>query len=48
MRIPLRIVEPPADFPWRSEYLLVRPDQHIAWRASDPAAIDLDVVTGNR
>ena len=28
------------------EFLLVRPDQHIAWRAGDAADIDLDLVTG--
>ena len=47
-RIPLRVVEPPAGYPWQEEYLLVRPDQHIAWRADDPASVDLDVVTGWR
>jgi len=44
--LPLARCEPPADYPWRADYLLVRPDQHIAWRASDPAGIDLDMVTG--
>jgi 2-polyprenyl-6-methoxyphenol hydroxylase-like FAD-dependent oxidoreductase len=44
--IPLTVCEPPDDYPWRDEFLLVRPDQHIAWRAADPARIDLDVVTG--
>ena len=44
--IPLTACEPPEDYPWREEFLLVRPDQHIAWRAADPAGIDLDVVTG--
>ena len=44
--IPLSLVEPPASYPWREEYLLVRPDQHIAWRARDPAGIDLDLATG--
>jgi len=39
--IPLTITEPPADYPWREEFLLVRPDQHIAWRATDPRDIDL-------
>jgi hypothetical protein len=39
-------VQPPPDYPWRDAFLLVRPDQHIAWRASDPDDIDLDVVTG--
>jgi 2-polyprenyl-6-methoxyphenol hydroxylase-like FAD-dependent oxidoreductase len=47
LRVPLRTVEPPEDYPWRSDYLLVRPDQHIAWRAGDPAGIDLGAVTGN-
>jgi hypothetical protein len=45
--LPLTLCEPPADYPWRADYLLVRPDQHIAWRASDPAGIDLDMVTGS-
>jgi 2-polyprenyl-6-methoxyphenol hydroxylase-like FAD-dependent oxidoreductase len=44
--IPLVLCEPPPDYPWRAEFLLVRPDQHIAWRAADPASIDMDVVTG--
>jgi hypothetical protein len=38
----------PDGYPWRDEYLLIRPDQHIAWRAGDPAGIDLDVVTGRK
>jgi 2-polyprenyl-6-methoxyphenol hydroxylase-like FAD-dependent oxidoreductase len=46
--IPLSLCEPPADYPWRDEYLLVRPDQHIAWRAGDPARIDLEIVTGRK
>jgi 2-polyprenyl-6-methoxyphenol hydroxylase-like FAD-dependent oxidoreductase len=45
-RTPLALCEPPAGYPWRDEFLLVRPDQHIAWRASDPRSIDLDLVTG--
>jgi hypothetical protein len=44
--IPLALREPPPGYPWRAEFLLVRPDQHIAWRSDDPAGIDLDVVTG--
>ena len=44
--IPLTLVDAPPSYPWRTEFLLVRPDQHIAWRASDPAGIDLDLVTG--
>ena len=44
--IPLALREPPPGYPWAGEFLLVRPDQHIAWRASDPGEIDLDLVTG--
>ena len=44
--IPLTLCAPPPGYPWAGEFLLVRPDQHIAWRASDPDDIDLDVVTG--
>jgi 2-polyprenyl-6-methoxyphenol hydroxylase-like FAD-dependent oxidoreductase len=44
--IPLAVVESPPSYPWHQEYLLVRPDQHIAWRAGRAAGVDLDVVTG--
>jgi 2-polyprenyl-6-methoxyphenol hydroxylase-like FAD-dependent oxidoreductase len=44
--LPLAPREAPPDYPWRDEFLLVRPDQHIAWRAADPASVDLEVVTG--
>jgi 2-polyprenyl-6-methoxyphenol hydroxylase-like FAD-dependent oxidoreductase len=44
--IPLTLVPAPAGYPWRESCLLVRPDQHIAWRAGDPTALDLDLVTG--
>ena len=44
--IPLTVAEPPPRYRWRDEFLLVRPDQHIAWRAGDPDDIDLDLVTG--
>jgi 2-polyprenyl-6-methoxyphenol hydroxylase-like FAD-dependent oxidoreductase len=44
--IPLALREPPEDYPWHGEFLLVRPDQHIAWRAADPAGIDIGMVTG--
>lgn len=40
--IPLALTEAPAAYPWPGEFLLVRPDQHIAWRAADPADLDLD------
>ena len=45
--IPLSFAEPPPEYPWREEYLLVRPDQHVAWRCADPDQIDLDAVTGH-
>ena len=45
--LPLALCEPPADYPWRDEFLLVRPDQHIAWRDSDCRCIDLDVASGH-
>jgi len=45
-RIPLTLAEAPASYPWRDEFLLVRPDQHIAWRAADPAGIDLEAAAG--
>jgi hypothetical protein len=45
-RIPLALAEAPASYPWRDEFLLVRPDQHIAWRAGDPAGIDLETAAG--
>jgi 2-polyprenyl-6-methoxyphenol hydroxylase-like FAD-dependent oxidoreductase len=47
LRIPLAVVRAPPSYPWRREFLLVRPDQHIAWRADDAAGIDLGLVTGN-
>lgn len=46
LRIPLTLTQAPRDYPWREEFLLVRPDQHIAWRADDPAGIDLEAATG--
>jgi 2-polyprenyl-6-methoxyphenol hydroxylase-like FAD-dependent oxidoreductase len=45
-RIPLSVVPAPPCYPWARAFLLVRPDQHIAWRAGDAAEIDLDLVTG--
>ena len=46
--IPMAVVQAPPDYPWGGEFLLVRPDQHIAWRARDAAGIDLDLVTRPR
>ena len=45
-RIPLTTTEPPPGYPWREEFLLVRPDQHIAARATDPGDIDLALAVG--
>ena len=47
-RIPLTLAESPPGYPWQTEFLLVRPDQHIAWRAEDPAGIDLETAAGLR
>ncbi|MGD0684990.1 MAG: FAD-dependent monooxygenase [Streptosporangiaceae bacterium] len=45
--IPLSLVEPPPRSGLRrDEFLLVRPDQHIAWRAGDAADIDIDLAAG--
>jgi 2-polyprenyl-6-methoxyphenol hydroxylase-like FAD-dependent oxidoreductase len=46
LRIPLIVTRSPLDYPWHGEFFLVRPDQHIAWRASDPAGIDLAAAVG--
>jgi 2-polyprenyl-6-methoxyphenol hydroxylase-like FAD-dependent oxidoreductase len=45
--IPLSVLQTPPGYPWADEFLLVRPDQHIAWRAGDPAGIDLEVAVGH-
>ena len=37
----------PPSYPWPGEFLLVRPDQHIAWRAADPADIDIEAAVGH-
>jgi hypothetical protein len=42
------VTRSPRDYPWHREFLLVRPDQHIAWRAGDPAGIDLAAAVGRR
>jgi 2-polyprenyl-6-methoxyphenol hydroxylase-like FAD-dependent oxidoreductase len=44
--VPLKIVEPPTDYPWGAETLLVRPDQHIAQRGAAAADIDLRLALG--
>jgi 2-polyprenyl-6-methoxyphenol hydroxylase-like FAD-dependent oxidoreductase len=45
--VPLQIVEPPADYPWAPEALLVRPDQHIAQHGATVADIDLRLALGH-
>jgi 2-polyprenyl-6-methoxyphenol hydroxylase-like FAD-dependent oxidoreductase len=47
-RIPLTLAQAPPGYPWRDEYLLVRPDQHVAWRAADPAGIDIEAAAALR
>jgi 2-polyprenyl-6-methoxyphenol hydroxylase-like FAD-dependent oxidoreductase len=46
--IPLTVTALPPDYPWPAEFLLVRPDQHIAWRAADPAGLDIEAAAGLR
>jgi hypothetical protein len=46
LHVPLTLTVAPRDYPWHDEFLLVRPDQHIAWRAADPAGIDLAAAVG--
>ncbi len=46
--IPLTLTDSPPDYPWPAEFLLVRPDQHIAWRAADPASLDIETAVGLR
>jgi hypothetical protein len=47
-RIPLTVLHPPPSYPWADEFLLVRPDQHIAWRAGNPYDIDIEAAVGHR
>ncbi len=44
--VPLTLVTPPSDYPWREEFLLIRPDQHIAGQARDPFGVDLQHALG--
>ena len=46
-RVPLTVLEAPPSYPWPGEFLLVRPDQHIAWRAADPADINIEAAVGH-
>jgi hypothetical protein len=45
-RIPLIVLPAPPCYPWADEFLLVRPDQHIAGRAADPADVDIEAAVG--
>ncbi len=44
--VPLTLLEPPSGYPFGEQFLLVRPDQHIAWRSASPDLAGLSVVTG--
>jgi 2-polyprenyl-6-methoxyphenol hydroxylase-like FAD-dependent oxidoreductase len=46
-RIPLTVLQAPPSYPWAGQFLLVRPDQHIAGRAADPADIDIEAAVGH-
>jgi hypothetical protein len=41
-RVPVSFMQAPPSYPWHDDYLLVRPDQHIAWRGTSPAPADID------
>jgi 2-polyprenyl-6-methoxyphenol hydroxylase-like FAD-dependent oxidoreductase len=41
-RVPVSFTQAPPSYPWHDDYLLVRPDQHIAWRGTSPAPADID------
>jgi len=39
--VSLTLVTPPQGYPWAEDFLLIRPDQHIAWRSRQPRDIDI-------
>jgi 2-polyprenyl-6-methoxyphenol hydroxylase-like FAD-dependent oxidoreductase len=41
-KVPVMFAQTPPSYPWHEDYLLVRPDQHIAWRGARPAPADID------
>jgi len=43
--VPLTAIAAPEDYPWQ-EFLLVRPDQHIAWRSENLIGIDVAAAVG--
>ncbi|OAP19928.1 2,4-dichlorophenol 6-monooxygenase [Amycolatopsis sp. M39] len=44
--VPLTLLEFPTATDWAEDYLLVRPDQHIAWRGHDLETVDLSRLCG--
>lgn len=44
--IPLTVVRAPDGHPAADVFALVRPDQHVAWCATDPREMDLDRIAG--
>jgi 2-polyprenyl-6-methoxyphenol hydroxylase-like FAD-dependent oxidoreductase len=44
--VPLTLLKFPSETEWAQDYLLVRPDQHIAWRGRDLEAADLGRLCG--
>jgi len=45
--IPFAVLDAPPGYPC-PDYLLVRPDQHIAWRSGGPAGLDIEAAAGYR
>jgi len=44
--IPLEVVDAPPGYGWVNDFLLVRPDQHVAGRAASPLDLDLAAAVG--
>jgi len=45
--VPLEVVATPSAYSWADDFLLVRPDQHIAARATEPSGLDLAAAVGH-
>jgi 2-polyprenyl-6-methoxyphenol hydroxylase-like FAD-dependent oxidoreductase len=41
-KVPVIFAQAPPSYPWHDDYLLVRPDQHIAWQGARPAPADIE------